>query len=479
MAKAFSGVRRTARARHEATRRAGGGIRGFLRQTAQLLGTTVSVLLIGALAAAASLALMTFAVPFAVITSYWLPIAFACALSALLATMFYIARKEADANRWSGFAEGLESQATPDSGLYTHRLELKRAGRERDVLDQFALIPRGRSEAMVVLRQNGTWRNSDNSFSAESIRDQLQRIGQHASAEGPHVQWAVFTTKKGEFAGYQSVSHVAARVGAGYGDAVAMLLSAPDRKTFDARMAQAASLELSTNAIPEGTTVEDALAIMSARGWQDAMIVARDGKPVGVVTLASLIHGLLTRFLPKDRVAAIEARLAKWGIGKAPASEAEAQETHEDQAEDAHHDEDAHGHDATHDDAHQTEEHHAADHHDHGHHGEDHGHDDHAHAGHEHEEHAHDAHEHDAHGHDTHGTDTHGHDAQGHDSHEHEEHGHDDHGHDAHAKEDHATDGHHDAHHDEHAAHNDEHHDDHHDDHHHKPKHDDHHAPAH
>ncbi len=144
----------------------------------------------------------------------------------------------------------------------------------------------------------------------------------------------VFADKKGRFAGYQSLEHVSARIQASFGDAVAHLLSAPDAKTFDTRLAQAASLELSANIIPEGATREDALALMSARGWSDAMIVSRDGKPVGVVTLPALLHDLLMRFLPKERVAALEAWLDRI-FGKAKQAVQDAAEAAEEARESA------------------------------------------------------------------------------------------------------------------------------------------------
>ncbi len=328
----LAGSRRAARTGHDITRRGGASV---VRQAVGTFGMLLAVLACAAIASAATVALMAAVVPLKVITAYWLPLALACALSALLATLFYIARKEADAARWSRFADGLDGRVTPDSGLYTHRVELKRAGRERDLIDQFAHIPGGRREALLMLRQNGSWRQRETAYSAESIRAQMLRIGAHLTQNtGPDLRWVVFADKKGRFAGYQSLEHVSARIHASFGDAVAHLLSAPDAKTFDTRLAQAASLELSDNVIPEGATREDALALMSARGWSDAMIVSRDGKPVGVVTLPALLHDLLMRFLPKERVAALEAWLEKM-FGKAKQAVQDAAEAAEEAKESA------------------------------------------------------------------------------------------------------------------------------------------------
>jgi hypothetical protein len=291
MAGQMAGVRRTARKRHEVGRSARDRLGRLFRRTLEAITTTIAILIIALFAAGAALAALMFAVPQLVANGQWLAVGAACALSGILAAIFYSIRREAEASNWVRLERLLDTRATPDSGYYTHRLEIRKAGKERDFLEQFALIPRDSGEALLVLRQNASRNPRDVGYEAESIRDQVMKADSHLERlDSPRIAWLCLTDRKGRFVAYETYEAFrtqALRSGVrGYADA----LNIRDADEFNARIGAHIGSDFMAHALVEGLSKREALAQMMAQGWDHAMVVSKgDRKPVGIATLRGLI----------------------------------------------------------------------------------------------------------------------------------------------------------------------------------------------
>ncbi|MBI3676649.1 MAG: hypothetical protein HY243_08535 [Proteobacteria bacterium] len=317
-------MRRAARKRHEIGRRTKDRLGRLWRLTLEAFTTTIAILIIALFAAGAALAALLFAAPQLVANGQWLAIGAACALSGILAAVFYSVRREAEAANWTRLERTLETRATPDSGYYTHRLEIRKAGKERDFLDQFAHIPADSREAMLVLRQNASRNPRESGYEAESIRDQVMKADSHLDRlVSPRIAWLCLTDRKGRFVAYESYDAFrtqALRSGVrGYAD----VLNVRDTEEFNTRIGVHIGSDFSAHVLQEGVSKREALAQMMAQGWDHAMIVSRgDRKPVGIATL----RGLIAEIFPNEQGAAKIEPVVE-SVSDNPAGPAEAPET--------------------------------------------------------------------------------------------------------------------------------------------------------
>jgi hypothetical protein len=331
----FSGVRRLARRRHEAGRAMAAGLGGSVAQFARALRDVAAVFAIVVVAYIAATEICGAVGRGPTLPTPSLLLALTCALSAIFIPIYYAATRDGHARTWAAIRRKLDSRSTPDSGYFTHRVELQTDRRKAIFLEQFLNIPRERSEILLVLRQcrKRSAKSKNRPYHMHDMTEQIQALldSDTLAVARDKIKWVCFATRRGEFVAYQDFEVFVFNFIFGKKKEYEDILNIDAIDSFRERIARhrydewdskagydnpSTIFGLQFDAVVEGRTKREILANLIDDKSGHRMLVSRDRLPVGVVSIQTLVRDvLLSEIAPPPPAASQE-----------PASGATAQE---------------------------------------------------------------------------------------------------------------------------------------------------------
>jgi hypothetical protein len=202
--------------------------------------------------------------------------------------------------------ELLDRRANPDQPIHTPRVTLQPAKYWRHI--QLRSLPRNLKELLLIAPQSG---HQDLVYSIDTLIKQIQRIQTRLAKRNSQakLKWICYTTKNGDFVAYQKFPEFWGDINESGLNQIVSILNITDATAFrnslhhwsQQRTKKTSVFHavggVSFGQIPEGVSNRGALCALFDAEADNAMIVSKDQKPVGVATVGGVAKTVLLGLL--------------------------------------------------------------------------------------------------------------------------------------------------------------------------------------